>query len=92
MGSVDKRSEKEKMLAGDLYYSFGDELFQERQRAKELLHKYNQLHQVLPYVTVECCHMSHHTVAVHAVVEHAKQKSFQLPCPTYSKPPELLHP
>lgn len=41
MGSMDTRSEKEKMLAGDLYYSFGDELFGERQHAKTLIHKYN---------------------------------------------------
>lgn len=38
---MDNRSEKEKMLAGDLYYSFGDELFGERQHAKELIQKYN---------------------------------------------------
>lgn len=40
------KSEKEKMLAGELYYSFGPELFQERQRAKELVHEYNKSRQV----------------------------------------------
>jgi maltose O-acetyltransferase len=35
------RTEKEKMLAGELYYSFGNELFEERQRARKLLRKYN---------------------------------------------------
>lgn len=46
MAAADKRSEKEKMLAGELYYSFDQQLFEERQRAKELLHKYNQSWQV----------------------------------------------
>lgn len=41
-----KRSEKEKMLAGELYLAFDNELFEERQRAKQLLHKYNQAWQV----------------------------------------------
>lgn len=40
------RSEKEKMLAGELYLAFDNELFEERQRAKQLLHKYNQAWQV----------------------------------------------
>lgn len=35
------------MLAGELYLAFDDELLQERQKAKELLSKYNQMHQVL---------------------------------------------
>lgn len=37
------KSEKEKMLSGEPYLSFGEELFAERQRAKELLHDYNNL-------------------------------------------------
>jgi len=45
--SAAQRSEKEKMLAGELYLAFDDELLQERQKAKELLSKYNQMHQVL---------------------------------------------
>ena len=36
-------TEKEKMLNGDLYLSFGEELFTERQRAKELLFDFNTL-------------------------------------------------
>ncbi|GAB6088255.1 sugar O-acetyltransferase [Alkaliphilus crotonatoxidans] len=36
-------TEKEKMLAGRPYQSFGEELFQERQHAKELLFNYNSL-------------------------------------------------
>ena len=36
-------TEKEKMLNGDLYLSFGEELFTERQRAKELLFDFNAL-------------------------------------------------
>ena len=35
------RSEKEKMLAGELYQAFGEELFQERQRAKRLCRAFN---------------------------------------------------
>ena len=35
------KTEKEKMLAGELYYSFGNELFEERQRARKLLREYN---------------------------------------------------
>lgn len=46
MHSEDKRSQKERMLAGDLYYAFDDELLQERQKAKAILAKYNSLHQV----------------------------------------------
>jgi hypothetical protein len=45
--SEDKRSQKERMLAGDLYYAFDDELLQERQKAKAILAKYNSLHQVI---------------------------------------------
>lgn len=37
------KSEKEKMLDGELYLAFGDELFEERQHAKEVLFEYNQL-------------------------------------------------
>eukprot|EP00877_Chromochloris_zofingiensis_P014377 jgi/Chrzof1/9193/Cz03g39110.t1 len=37
----DTRSEKQKMLDGDLYYSFTPELAAERARARALLHKYN---------------------------------------------------
>ncbi|WP_297438667.1 sugar O-acetyltransferase [uncultured Clostridium sp.] len=36
-------TEKEKMLNGDLYLSFGEELFTERQKAKELLFDFNAL-------------------------------------------------
>jgi acetyltransferase-like isoleucine patch superfamily enzyme len=35
------KTEKEKMMAGELYYSFGNELFKERQAARHLLRKYN---------------------------------------------------
>eukprot|EP00879_Flechtneria_rotunda_P006517 GHRR01006849.1.p1 GENE.GHRR01006849.1~~GHRR01006849.1.p1 ORF type:complete len:195 (+),score=42.86 GHRR01006849.1:1510-2094(+) len=35
------KSEKQKMLAGELYYAFGDELAQERHHAKLLINKYN---------------------------------------------------
>lgn len=34
-------SEKEKMLAGQLYCSFGEELLGERTKARALLHEYN---------------------------------------------------
>jgi hypothetical protein len=44
--SDDKRSQKQRMLAGDLYYAFDHELLQERQRAKAILAKYNSLHKV----------------------------------------------
>ena len=37
------RTEKEKMLNGELYLAFGEELFSERQHAKELIYKYNNL-------------------------------------------------
>lgn len=37
-------TEKEKMLAGKAYQSFGEELLEERQYAKEILFKYNGLH------------------------------------------------
>jgi hypothetical protein len=46
MAAAPKCTEKEKMLAGELYLAFDNELFEERQRAKELLHKYNQSWQV----------------------------------------------
>ena len=36
-------NEKEKMLNGDLYLSFGEKLFTERQKAKELLFDFNAL-------------------------------------------------
>ena len=36
-------NEKEKMLAGELYNSLDEELFQGRTKAKELCHKYNNL-------------------------------------------------
>ena len=36
-------NEKEKMLAGELYNSLDVELFQSRNKAKELCHKYNSL-------------------------------------------------
>lgn len=39
--SAPARSEKEKMLAGELYHSFGEELFGERTRARQLLLEYN---------------------------------------------------
>lgn len=48
MQSDDKRSQKERMLAGDLYYAFDDELLQERQRTKAIMAKYNSMHQVPP--------------------------------------------
>lgn len=35
------KTEKEKMMAGEMYYSFGNELFKERQAARHLLRKYN---------------------------------------------------
>lgn len=38
---MDTRTEKEKMIAGDLYFSFGEELLGERQHAKALINKYN---------------------------------------------------
>lgn len=41
VGIMDTRSEKEKMLAGDLYQAFGEELFSERQRAKGLCRRFN---------------------------------------------------
>lgn len=37
------KSEKEKMLTGELYLAFGEELFTERQHAKEELFKFNNL-------------------------------------------------
>lgn len=38
---MDHRTEKEKMLAGDLYQAFGDELLGERQEAKRLCRLFN---------------------------------------------------
>jgi maltose O-acetyltransferase len=38
---MDARTEKEKMLAGELYQAFGEELFNERQRAKRLCRRFN---------------------------------------------------
>ena len=40
------KSEKEKMLTGELYKAFGKELFDERQKAKELIFEFNSLHPV----------------------------------------------
>ncbi|KAF8055928.1 maa [Scenedesmus sp. PABB004] len=40
-GGPAARSEKEKMLAGELYYAFDDTLLSERQAAKALIHTYN---------------------------------------------------
>ncbi|KOA18836.1 galactoside O-acetyltransferase [Clostridium homopropionicum DSM 5847] len=37
-------TEKEKMLSGKPYKAFGEELFSERQYAKEMIFKYNNLH------------------------------------------------
>ena len=37
-------TEKEKMLKGKPYKAFGEELFSERQNAKEMIFKYNNLH------------------------------------------------
>lgn len=36
-----EKSEKEKMLAGELYQAFGEELFNERQHAKKLCRNFN---------------------------------------------------
>lgn len=38
---MNPRSEKEKMLAGELYLAFGEELLAERQRAKALCRRFN---------------------------------------------------
>ncbi|HUX57502.1 MAG TPA: sugar O-acetyltransferase [Bacteroidales bacterium] len=38
------KSEKEKMLSGELYKAFGEELFNERQKAKGLIFDFNNLH------------------------------------------------
>jgi maltose O-acetyltransferase len=38
---MDPRTEKEKMLAGELYQAFGEELFGERQRARALCRRFN---------------------------------------------------
>jgi maltose O-acetyltransferase len=37
-----EKSEKEKMLAGELYLAFGDEMTQERQNAKQICFEFNQ--------------------------------------------------
>lgn len=39
---METRSEKDKMLAGELYQAFDDELFQERQKAKHLCREFNR--------------------------------------------------
>eukprot|EP00882_Tetradesmus_deserticola_P003761 GHRQ01003976.1.p1 GENE.GHRQ01003976.1~~GHRQ01003976.1.p1 ORF type:complete len:210 (+),score=72.72 GHRQ01003976.1:105-734(+) len=41
MDSMDKRTEKEKMLAGELYHAFDKTLMNDRQAAKVLINKYN---------------------------------------------------
>lgn len=38
------KTDKEKMLAGEPYLAFCDELVTERARAKEILFEYNNLH------------------------------------------------
>lgn len=38
-----QKTEKDKMLAGEFYKSFTDELFEMRQAAKDLLHEFNNL-------------------------------------------------
>jgi maltose O-acetyltransferase len=38
------KSEKEKMLSGELYQAFGEELSGERLKARILVHEYNTLH------------------------------------------------
>jgi maltose O-acetyltransferase len=38
---MESRTEKEKMLTGELYQAFGEELFNERQRAKALCRRFN---------------------------------------------------
>lgn len=43
-GDVELKSEKEKMLDGELYLAFGEELFSDRQRAKDLVFEFNNLH------------------------------------------------
>lgn len=45
--SADNRSEKDKMLAGELYMSFTPELVLDRQHAKALLREYNEYSQRL---------------------------------------------
>ena len=42
---VDERSEREKMLAGDYYLAFGDELFNMRVKASKLCNEFNNLSQ-----------------------------------------------
>jgi maltose O-acetyltransferase len=39
--TADARSEKEKMLAGDLYYAFTPQLVAERTAARHLVHAFN---------------------------------------------------
>ncbi|MCE7044456.1 sugar O-acetyltransferase [Dyadobacter sp. CY312] len=41
---MDSKTEKEKMLAGELYLAFDNELFEERQLAMDLLYQFNTLH------------------------------------------------
>lgn len=38
------KTEKQKMIDGELYRSFGSELFDERQHAKRILFKFNDMH------------------------------------------------
>lgn len=38
----ERRTEKEKMLQGELYFAYDEELARERKRAKSLCHRYNQ--------------------------------------------------
>ncbi|MCK4879973.1 MAG: maltose O-acetyltransferase, partial [Bacteroidales bacterium] len=38
------KSEKEKMLAGELYHAFGEELSSERLKARTLVYEYNAIH------------------------------------------------
>lgn len=41
---MDHKTEKEKMLATELYLAFDNELFEERQLAMDLLYQFNSLH------------------------------------------------
>jgi len=38
------KSEKEKMLSGELYHAFGEELSREQQKARILIYEYNAIH------------------------------------------------
>jgi len=46
MATADKRTEKEKMLAGELYYAFGEELLNERQKCRQIIKLYNQTSEI----------------------------------------------